>query len=181
MVIANMRRVYVAGPVGPMEGRAERVVAAITVGEQISAIGLSPFVPHLYFFWDSRHRHDYEFWMTHCITWVRQCEALFRMPGASPGADREEALAVSLGLPVFRDLKLLDRWARGEHQPAADQDRPLGPGDVVEYEVATGFWRRATIRSVHLCHLFKPEGERAFSLEWERGYAEALESEVRRP
>lgn len=113
-----MKRVYVAGPVGKVEGRLGRVLAAIEVGEQIAALDLSPFVPHFYHFWDSRHPHDYEFWMAHCLLWLRNCEAVFRMPGDSPGADREVALAKSLGIPVFTDLAELRRWARGE-KPAA--------------------------------------------------------------
>lgn len=124
----RMRRVYCAGPVGKVEGRLERVLSAIEAGEQIAALGLAPFVPHFYHFWDSRHAHDYEFWMAHCMEWVRQCEALFRMPGASPGADREVELAKSLGLPVFVDMAELRRWARGETETLAAQ--PIAGIDV---------------------------------------------------
>lgn len=111
-----MKRVYVAGPVGKVEGRLERVIAAIEAGEQISAIGVLVFVPHFYHFWDARHPHDYEFWMRLCMEEVRRCDALFRMQGESPGADREVALAKSLGMPVFTSMAELRRWARGEAQ-----------------------------------------------------------------
>lgn len=109
-----MKRVYVAGPVGANDpGRIHRVRAAIWAGEQVSSLGMSPFVPHFFHFWDERHPHEYEFWMQHCFVWLEQCESLFLIPGDSPGAAREVAWMVGQGRPVFTDLDELARWSRG--------------------------------------------------------------------
>jgi hypothetical protein len=43
--------------------------------------------------------------------WVRRCDAVLRLPGASSGADREVALAERLGLPVFGSVDEVLTWA----------------------------------------------------------------------
>lgn len=107
-----MKRIYVAGPIGAVAGRAERVREAIAAGEQLWRAGFHPFVPHLFVQWGDIFEHHYEEWMALDEAWLRACEAVWRMPGASPGADREVALAERLGMPVFRELAPLQRWAR---------------------------------------------------------------------
>lgn len=106
-----MKRVYIAGPFGAREGREDRVKAAIDVADEIRRAGLFPFVPHLYAHWEAAHPHDYECWMRLCFAWLPQCEAVFRMDGDSPGADREVALAYSLNIPVFLTMHGLLSWA----------------------------------------------------------------------
>jgi hypothetical protein len=102
-----VKRIYLAGPVGAKEGRTNRVRGAVFIAEAIAALGLYPFVPHLYHHWDELHAHDYEFWMSHCLEWLTACDALYRMPGHSPGADREVARMTELGRPVFYELDAL--------------------------------------------------------------------------
>ncbi len=107
-----MKHVYVAGPIGPKEGRLERVHAAIGVAERIRRAGLYPFLPHLALYWDAIHAHEYECWMRWDMAWLRRCDALFRMPGHSPGADREVVEAERIDLPVFYSLAQLIAWGR---------------------------------------------------------------------
>ena len=113
-----MKRVYVAGPIGNLEGRAARVRDAIAMGELLWREGFWPFVPHLFVQWGDRFEHSYEEWMGIDAVWLRQCEAVFRMPGESPGADREVAWARANGVPVFTDITALRRWARGVKEGA---------------------------------------------------------------
>ena len=49
---------------------------------------------------------------------LERCDAVFRIPGDSRGADQDVARAIRLGLPVFRDLSELPRRAEGrDEQP----------------------------------------------------------------
>ena len=64
-----------------------------------------PFIPHLFAFWDLMRSHEYEFWMEQCFAWLDRCDSCIRIPGASPGADREVARMIDLGKPVFYGLE----------------------------------------------------------------------------
>ncbi len=107
------KRIYIAGPIGvDDEGRPARVQAAYEVADRLRRAGLSPFVPHAYDDYGRRHEHSYECWMEFDAVWLRQCEALIRIPGISPGADREVDMARRLGMPVFDCEANAIRWAR---------------------------------------------------------------------
>jgi hypothetical protein len=101
-----MIRVYIAGPIGKPKGRHQRVITAINYAEQLVALDprVAPFIPHLMFYWDVTHpgTHDYEWWMRFDGTWIDACQAILRIPGESPGADREVAYAKRYNIiPVF--------------------------------------------------------------------------------
>ena len=74
---------------------------AIFEADWLLAAGFAPFVPHLTGFWDFASPKKYETWLAYDMEWLRACDALLRMIGESPGADREVELAESLGIPVF--------------------------------------------------------------------------------
>lgn len=111
---------YVSGPFGKNdEGRMARVEAALAAGARLLAAGLQPLVPHTSHWWGERHPQHYERWMEYDFAWLERCDAVLRIPGESPGADREVALArTKLKKPVFFDESRLVAWARGE-VPAA--------------------------------------------------------------
>lgn len=99
--------VYIAGPYSSnVEPNVHR---AIDAAEVVSAQGLVPVIPHLNYFWHLDYPHDYEFWMDQDTQLLVRCEALLRLPGYSPGADREVELAQKLGIPVFYSFKELFR------------------------------------------------------------------------
>lgn len=92
--------VYLAGPItsDPM-GNTRRAVAIAT---KLLRWGFAPFVPHLSVYWEmSAGPIDYEAWLAYDFAVLARCDALIRMHGDSPGADREVAEAGRLGLPVF--------------------------------------------------------------------------------
>ena len=80
---------------------------AILVADKIAEAGMYQFVPHLYHFWHTMIPHEYQFWMDLDEVWLRQCDVFFRIDGDSKGADKEEEIAKSLGMPIYKDLDKL--------------------------------------------------------------------------
>ncbi len=105
-----MKRIYVASAVGLLEGRRERIDAAVAIGEDIARLGFAPLIPHLFDAWFTRFDYDYESCMRQCFAWVRACDAVYRVQNESKGADREVELARSLGMPVFTSMEELRAW-----------------------------------------------------------------------
>lgn len=104
------RYVYVAGPLsGDFEGNCAKALEAATALRQA---GLWPYIPHLSIHWHALHPQPYEAWMALDFAWIGKCDALYRMPGESRGADREVELAMDLEIPVFLSLTELLAWAR---------------------------------------------------------------------
>jgi hypothetical protein len=81
------------------------------------------FSPHQGFVVNVQREVPYEEWMAYDFAVIRHCDALFRMKGASPGADREVELANELGIPVFTDLAALYAWAEAEYVPRPRRGR----------------------------------------------------------
>lgn len=98
-------RVYVSGPyTSDPEGNTTRAIAA---GQTLLNMGYAPFVPHLTHFWHLQHENHYEVWLDLDLAYVATCRALLRMPGHSPGADREVEAAETLGIPVYHSISEL--------------------------------------------------------------------------
>ena len=96
-------RVYVAGPY--TNDPEKCTAAAIDAGNALLDLGHAPFVPHLSHYWHTRHsaRH-YEDWMRIDLAWLAAADVVLRLPGDSPGADREVAEAERLGIRVAHSL-----------------------------------------------------------------------------
>jgi len=80
---------------------AQNVREAISAGDYVSRFGHTPFIPHLTHFWHMIYPREYEFWLAQDMEWLRQCEALLRLPGESSGADKEVEWAKNHGLPIY--------------------------------------------------------------------------------
>jgi hypothetical protein len=102
--------VYVAGPLTCGDVLANTRLAIIA-GNNLRNDGYIPFIPHLTVFWDMVFPRSYEDWMSQDFEWLSRCDALYRLPGESGGADREVKLAKKLGIPVFTDYFKLSVWA----------------------------------------------------------------------
>lgn len=100
--------VYIAGPLsGEM---LPNTLRAVEVADRLLGHGIAPLVPHLSLFWHYHRPHEYEAWMALDFALLAKCDALLRMDGASPGADREVEEAEKLGIPVFLGEGALLRW-----------------------------------------------------------------------
>ena len=101
--------VYVAGPYtnpDPMEN----IHDAVKVGNRLyEEVGVTPIIPHLTGMWHLITPRPYQFWLDYDLEIMRRCDAVYRFPGESSGADAEVAEAQRLGIPVFFD----DTWALG--------------------------------------------------------------------
>lgn len=81
---------------------------------------------------------DYEFWLEYDLRLIERCDAVYRVAGDSPGADREVAHAQRIGVPVFSELsnllKWCDEWKRPAHavSETIQHDRQAIYGDPIE-------------------------------------------------
>lgn len=116
-----MLRIYLAAPIGANDdGWAGRIAAAARACEELFRAGFAVYLPHGYEAAgiDLLALFGYKAACRLSGAFVAVCDALLRLPGESPGADEEVALAESLGIPVFYSLAALVEW--GENVAACD-------------------------------------------------------------
>lgn len=102
--------VYVAGPFS--QGNKEQNIAmAVSMGDSLIKAGFVPFIPHLTHLWEqtTKEAWSYEDWLQLDFRWLMKCDAVVRLPGRSPGADREVSLARQASIPVFLSFEELLR------------------------------------------------------------------------
>jgi len=92
-------KIYVSGPYSKDHVGGTR--AAIMMAEELRRMGHLPFVPHLSLLWDLIYPSPYEEWLAYDIAWLSECDAIFRLPGDSPGADREVKYAEQHHIPIY--------------------------------------------------------------------------------
>jgi hypothetical protein len=98
----SKKLVYIAGPL--TTGNQDRNVhRAVQAADMVYAMGGIPLIPHLSTVWAmiSGKDRSYEEWLDIDFEYIRRCDALYRTPGASAGADREVEFANEIGIPVF--------------------------------------------------------------------------------
>ena len=111
-----MITVYIAGPLTkPQPGINCKI--AMRVANELMYKGFFFYIPHMMHYMDQKFPHHYEEWMTHDIHWLKKCDCLLRIPGESPGADREVAIATSIGMPVFYHVQDIVDWRLGLQYP----------------------------------------------------------------
>lgn len=116
---SEMERVYLAGPYSSNPEACVR--AAAEAAARVIALGRAPFVPHLYHFVEQVAPQPYERWMAIDFAWIDQCDVLVRLPGQSPGADREVAYAQKV-MPVFFGMEAFElRCSRIEMSPVLER------------------------------------------------------------
>jgi len=103
--------VYVAGPYShpdPVDNTRKAIEFADRLWEEGKVV---PFVPHLTLLWHFHKPHPVEVWYDLDLVFLARCDALYRMPGESTGADAEVAYAEEIGIPAFAHLGRLYEWA----------------------------------------------------------------------
>lgn len=103
---------YVAGPYtrpDPVLNTRDAGLAA----DQVLKLGAVALVPHLSLLHHAISPRPYEDWIRIAMQMLSRCDVVLRIPGESPGADREVALARELRLTVVTSLAGLEAWLRG--------------------------------------------------------------------
>lgn len=103
--------VYIAGPL-TLNGTHRNVHAACAIWEQFRLNDVIAICPHWSSIQDMVLPICYDSWIKYDFDLIPHCSAIFRMPGDSPGADQETALADRLGIPVFHDFARCTQYLR---------------------------------------------------------------------
>lgn len=104
--------VYIAGPYSNPDP-VENTHATIKFADGVLASGLAiPVIPHLTMTWHLVSPKPYEAWLDYDLHLLSRCDALFRLPGDSSGADAEVAFADDRGIPVFHRPSDLRLWTQ---------------------------------------------------------------------
>lgn len=101
--------IYVSGPYTNGD-QALNVYNAVRAALDIIKWGHAPYVPHLSHFIHCMSPQPYETWMRVDLAWVQVCQALVRLPGLSPGGDREVIHAIDHGVDVCYGMEDLYKW-----------------------------------------------------------------------
>lgn len=101
-------KVYIAGPYTKGDV-AQNVARAMDAWNALWRLGYAPFCPHWSHFQHLHAALPYEDWLEFDLVWLPQCKFLLRLPGESSGADKEEEMAKSLGIPIFTSVEEVAR------------------------------------------------------------------------
>lgn len=110
-----MKYVYIAGPLTKGD-RTLNVRNAMLVAIELIKHGYHPYCPHLSHFLQLLNPLPYETWMKLCLAWLVVCDALIRLPGESPGSDREEAFCRLNHIPIYYSVEEFLEAVRNEYQ-----------------------------------------------------------------
>lgn len=100
-------RIYVAGPLTTGH-TPTNIRRAVEVADRLVELGHAPYVPHLTYFWHLISPHKYDWWLKLDKKWLAACDAILRLPGESPGAEKEIRWAKEFGLCIL-DISFLDK------------------------------------------------------------------------
>ena len=95
-------RVYVAGPIS--SNVFEGVWRGLSAGRAMFLDGLAPFIPHtdaLFFLGDGGAGDNWNAYLEYDLEYILVADAVYRLAGASKGADLEVERALALNIPVF--------------------------------------------------------------------------------
>ena len=89
----------------------DNVLNSIDIGNQLINMGYAPFLPLLNHFQDQIYQQPGHVWLKLDFQWLALCDCVLRLDGKSDGAEQEEELARSLGIPIFYSLEELKIWS----------------------------------------------------------------------
>ena len=93
-------RIYIAGPYTKGDV-AVNVRTAILAGNKVLDKGHVPYIPHLTHFWHFLYPRSWEDWLAIDQEFLRVCNAVWRLPGESTGADEEVKLGYKIKIPIY--------------------------------------------------------------------------------
>lgn len=108
--------VYIAGPLSGSGLESENVRNAVLAAHRVERMAfgeVAVFLPHITALEHMIDPLPYEDYLRRALAWVEKCDAVLRLPGVSPGADRETGHAGARRIPVFTAEHALNQWIRG--------------------------------------------------------------------
>jgi hypothetical protein len=96
----RLATVFISGPYTVPDPE-ENVSQAMASFVRLRDAGYTPICPHLAHFVDKTHPRAYGYWLDYDFDLLALCGVLLRMPGLSPGAEREIQEAKRLHIPVW--------------------------------------------------------------------------------
>ena len=116
--------VYVSGPLS-LGDPILNTRRAVKEAEVIIEMGGVPIVPHVSISWQMISPHDWDYWISYDLDLLNVCDAIYRIPGESKGADLETARMSTLGKPVFadptNDMTALVMWIQEWNEEVAHE------------------------------------------------------------
>ncbi len=109
-------RVYVASPYTNGDV-AVNVRAQLEAADKIMSMKGCPIIPLYSHFQHMIFPRPYEEWMSNDYELLRVCDVLLRLPGLSPGADREVQWAGEMGIQVVYSLDELENFIKNWSVP----------------------------------------------------------------
>lgn len=103
--------IYVAGPITRDPLGAVRDAAPAF--DWVREAGGVPVIPHWSIVHEMVSHVPYEDWLAYDYDLILHCQALLRLPGDSPGADREVSFARGKGIPIFTQYGLTGSPVQG--------------------------------------------------------------------
>jgi hypothetical protein len=138
----DRKMVYIAGPYAhpdPVQNTNETIGTA----EYLLGTGLiTPVVPHLTLLWHLVSPHKVDFWYDYDLALLARCDALYRRPGLSTGADNEVIFAQEHDIPVFYDEPSLLDWASNSKEYV----KPYNMGNSSDFRYAPDPYEEATAK-----------------------------------
>ena len=101
--------VYIASPY-TLGDVADNVAVSMEAAHTILDMGLCPISPLLSHFLHIHRRRPYDEWLEMDLELLRRSDILVRLPGESPGADKEVEEAMEQGIPVVYGMEELVEW-----------------------------------------------------------------------
>ena len=100
-------RVFISGPLGSGSAQHFDIRNVLEVANIVSELGHSPFVGHLYQYWDDMFPNmiNYGEWSRIIMDWLEVSDAIIRIPGVSEKADNEVSRAKALNIPVYYGIE----------------------------------------------------------------------------
>lgn len=99
---------YIAGPYSNPDP-VENMHRAIKIADRLLDVCV-PLIPHLSGTWHMVSPKPYDVWLDLDLSLMEKCDAVYRYPGVSSGADGEVEHATKVGMPVFYGEGSLREW-----------------------------------------------------------------------
>ena len=117
----KIKVIYLSGPITDGMKNPKRsamlknVLKAIGIGITLINKGYAPIIPHLdwLFGWHPRGKDmTWRQFLDWDLAVIERCDAIYRIPGKSKGADIETLFAKRRGIPVITNIKKLKTYRR---------------------------------------------------------------------